>query len=740
MDGISGRPGTGSSGTQPPTSPTGYNGPYLAGTVFEVTAGGLWFEGYYFWCPPGGDTGPQKFALWGLTGASAGAVISGSVVTSGTLTAGAFNFVPVASPFQLAIGTEYLPATGYTASAGFPLTANQFGSGDPYSGGIVNGPLTAYSDGDGGGSAPATAFTPQGVFSTAGSDPSVDMPASGFDSGNFWVDVQVSDTAPSGYTGSYRIWPNKLDVAATGTGIDSADNYILGTEFSLSGSCALNNIWFYSPSGASQLPTQCAIWDVSTQTMVSGTLKTSPSWSGAAGSGWVSASYSGVTLPAGDYKTSVWNGAGTPSGWNEYTLDYFTTGAGGSGITTGPISVPDASSATSPGQSTYQTSSTTFLYPDQYVATEGQAYWVDVEVTPQTAAAGAATISGQGQLSQPDSTDAAGETVGGHGSLGQPDSADAAGSTLTGQGNVGQPDSADSAAGTMAGQGSVGQPDSTLSVIATLAGQGSLADAATDSAPDTIQGAGTLAPAATIEAPATLSGASSLSDTDGTGSDGGIAGASSLGQPASADDATGSLAGQGSVGPLDTTDQAPATLTGQSSLSDTATIEAPDTITGQGQVNASTSPQGDSGLTGSSTFGAPDSTLGVGETITGAGQLATASDVEPPATMAGQAQLGTSSADEPPATMAGQGQLTGTGGVPSGQGATMTGGGQFGQPDTTEDAGEVLGGHGSITAAATVVTPGGLPPLPDGITVGAPYSRWSAGEPYGRYSAAAPHG
>ena len=52
--------------------------------------------------------------------------------------------MPLATPVPLAIGATYIAATGFTG--GFPDTNNQFGGGDPYSGGITNGPLTAYSD------------------------------------------------------------------------------------------------------------------------------------------------------------------------------------------------------------------------------------------------------------------------------------------------------------------------------------------------------------------------------------------------------------------------------------------------------------------------------------------------------------------------------------------------------------------------------------------------------------------
>jgi hypothetical protein len=105
------------------------------------------------------------------------------VVTSGALTAGQWNWVPLSAPFSLAIGTCYNACTGFTGS--FPNTKNQFGSRDPYVVGLVNGPLTAYSDTSGSLRTPYT--TSQGVFGVTGTNPSVNMPLSGSSSANFWL-------------------------------------------------------------------------------------------------------------------------------------------------------------------------------------------------------------------------------------------------------------------------------------------------------------------------------------------------------------------------------------------------------------------------------------------------------------------------------------------------------------------------------------------------------------------------
>ena len=359
--------------TTGPSTAVSYSGPFEAGIVFAVTSGGCWLDGYWWWvCGSGQSTSPQPFALWQTYNGQQGNVVPGSTVTSGTLTAGQWNFVPLATKLPLAIGATYVAATGF--SNGFPDTNDQFGSGQPYAAGIVNGPLTAFSDASG--SLPSPFKTAQGVFSVAGTDPTATMPIYGSSSSNFWIDLQVDTTPPTGT--SYRLWPSYPTIPGH---VDSdTAGYTLATEFQLSQSCTLDKIWFFSASGAGALPSQCGIWSVSSQSVVSGTNNASPSWSGAAGSGWVACSYGGVTLPAGDYRVAVFTGAG--SAWYQATTGYWTSGGpGASGITSGPLTAPGESQSSSPGQSSYHGGS--WAYPDTYEsASGGENYWVDVEVTP----------------------------------------------------------------------------------------------------------------------------------------------------------------------------------------------------------------------------------------------------------------------------------------------------------------------------------------------------------------------
>jgi hypothetical protein len=366
-----------------------YGGPFQSGVLFEVTTSGMWFQGYWWWvCPTQQSTSSQKFALWCVTGGASGQLVPGSVVTAGSLTAGQWNWVPLATPLPLAIGTCYNACTGFTGS--FPNTSHQYGSGNPYGSGIVTGPLSAYSDLSG--SLPSPYKTAQGVFSITSSDPSAHMPASGSSSDNFWMDVQVSDTAPPQYGGSYRVWPNKYDAGPMTSG-DAAVNYVVATEVHLSQQCVLNNIWYYSPPNVTQLATECGVWDISTRKLV--ITNNSPSWSGAPGSGWVSCAFPGPVLAEGNYRVAVYNGAANPAEWNPKQLNYWDTGIGKDGITNGPVYAPGLAQASlakiyqksgqEPGQCVFAVGPPN-QYPNEYVDGLAQNYWVDMEVTPATGA------------------------------------------------------------------------------------------------------------------------------------------------------------------------------------------------------------------------------------------------------------------------------------------------------------------------------------------------------------------
>ena len=90
--------------TNGPPAPAAYTGDFLAGIAFEVTSGGCWLEGYWWWvCPAGQTTADQKFTVWQPYEPLAdnnGVLVPGATVASGELTPGQWNFVPLAAPVE----------------------------------------------------------------------------------------------------------------------------------------------------------------------------------------------------------------------------------------------------------------------------------------------------------------------------------------------------------------------------------------------------------------------------------------------------------------------------------------------------------------------------------------------------------------------------------------------------------------------------------------------------------------
>lgn len=402
MDGVSGRPGTGSSGTQPPAATTFLGGPYVAGTCFTVTTP-CWLEGYWwFVCASGGQTtAAQQFALWSAnrdgSAATRGSVISAGTVTSGTLSAG-WNYVPLAVPAPLTIGWTYIASTGYNTdpNGGIPYTDAQFGASNPYSSGIVNGPLTGFSDS--GGSTPDPFGNFQCCYIRTGTDPTANFPSTQSNGFNAWLDLQVTDVAPAHAT--YRLFPS-IEGWQLGTAPDFNSNssdtngYTVGNTFLLGQPCTLLKLWFLSESGAAALPTRCAIWDVNTQTVVAGTDSNPPSWknesggTGTAGGGWVYADYSGagITLPSGkNMITAVFRASG--SIWRSWSIPFWGTGGispptainiGAGGLNYGVISAPSTAGGV-PLQGGFDGPGNPWAFPGTWNNPEND--WVDVEVSP----------------------------------------------------------------------------------------------------------------------------------------------------------------------------------------------------------------------------------------------------------------------------------------------------------------------------------------------------------------------
>lgn len=384
--------------TNGPSSATAYTGNFIAGVIFEVTEDDCWFDGYWWWvAPTGGLTAPQTFALWLATSATTGILLPAATVTSGALSSG-WNWVPLATPIQLPIGgsagtggANFVACTGVNGN--FPDTNSQFGVGDAYAAGITDGPLTAFSDL--GASNPCAFNISQGLFSTLGTDPTATMPLQAYESANFWMDVQVSDAPPTGYGGSYRLWPNFPNPTNGIPNSIDTGTQTMGTQFSLSEPCTLDNIWFYSPAGVSGLPASTQIWNATTQALVPGT-NLAASWSGGAGSGWIANAYAGagIVLPAGNYIATLYNDSGQE--FYMETRGYFgafegVTGPATSGLTNGPLSSRSNAQVLSPpgGNSCYFTGGTVPTFPNTWDHNDGgENRWVDVEVTPASMTVG----------------------------------------------------------------------------------------------------------------------------------------------------------------------------------------------------------------------------------------------------------------------------------------------------------------------------------------------------------------
>lgn len=165
-----------------------------------------------------------------------------------------------------------------------------------------------------------------------------------------------------------------------------SSNITICLQFSVSQAVPLTGIPWFSASGAVALPSACCIFDNATQLPVTGTLKNSPSWSGAAASGLVTCAYDGSVIlqPGHVYFSAVYNG--TSQLWFGSLAGVWTTGIGASGLTNGPLSAPNNASAVV-GQCCVASGPVGISFPT--FTESGKNYGVDVEVTlnPPSAAA-----------------------------------------------------------------------------------------------------------------------------------------------------------------------------------------------------------------------------------------------------------------------------------------------------------------------------------------------------------------
>lgn len=175
------------------------NGPALTtdsvttdlGVEFFVTQSGCSLTGYRWWLPAGGNTFAVTVRLYSTTNGTTGTLIPAGTVTSGTLTAGSWNTLPV-TPVALTASTHYRAVVTYAGTNDHYGATSLYWSSGAGSAGITNGPLTAPNSA-------GALNNGQGSFnepSTAG------FSASTFNQTNYWLDVTVDDGAGTVGVGS----------------------------------------------------------------------------------------------------------------------------------------------------------------------------------------------------------------------------------------------------------------------------------------------------------------------------------------------------------------------------------------------------------------------------------------------------------------------------------------------------------------------------------------------------------
>lgn len=165
---------------------------------------------------------------------------------------------------------------------------------------------------------------------------------------------------------------------------DSPD-YTMGVqwEVTLAGgqTAVLAGIRWYSPAGAAVLPDHIALYAVTGRSLVT---SQAASWSGAAGSGWVTALFGSppALASATFYKGAILKGNGGVGNFYGAIGAYWSSGPGSGGITSGPLFAPNNASSDG-GQDTFNPGGT-LTYP----ATSFNAsnYGVDVVVQVTTPA------------------------------------------------------------------------------------------------------------------------------------------------------------------------------------------------------------------------------------------------------------------------------------------------------------------------------------------------------------------
>ncbi len=168
---------------------------------------------------------------------------------------------------------------------------------------------------------------------------------------------------------------------APGTVASDNSDYTFGMEFSVNtAGCTLAGVRFNSATGAANLPGTIALFSIPGTSLVH---SESASWSGAAGSGLITASFaSPPALTSGThYKVATLRGNGGIGNWYSSTSNFWSSGAGSGGLSSGPVTAPSNAGSTGGGQDTFNAGSALTYPASVFNATN---YWVDVIVNAGT--------------------------------------------------------------------------------------------------------------------------------------------------------------------------------------------------------------------------------------------------------------------------------------------------------------------------------------------------------------------
>ena len=154
--------------------------PINLGTEFYVTTT-AWATHLHFWRGTTAIAGTVTGAIWRVDNANAGTRLA---VATFTLSGTGWQTVALATPLQLTATQRY--RVTYHSPNAYVATGGYFVSGGPGASGITNGILSSPSN--------ANAVGGNGSFIYGAATA---FPTSGFNGGNYWADVTVTDVDPS---------------------------------------------------------------------------------------------------------------------------------------------------------------------------------------------------------------------------------------------------------------------------------------------------------------------------------------------------------------------------------------------------------------------------------------------------------------------------------------------------------------------------------------------------------------